>query len=81
MIAQVALSLGLLATAWQLVGTVQAQAVSAGTPGDRLLLAYIDLQPLKRAAHEVDAFYAQLLQGAARLPGVEQRRGNLRRMC
>lgn len=70
-IAQVALSLGLLATAWQLVGTVQAQAVSAGTPGDRLLIAYVDLQPLALAAHEADAFYAQLLHGATRLPGVD----------
>ena len=34
--AQVALSLGLLATAWQLVATVRGEAVAAGTAPDRL---------------------------------------------
>ena len=69
--AQVALSLGLLATAWQLVGTVRSQAVSGGTPADRLLIARFDLQPLKLGAGEIDGFYRDLLAGAVRLPGVE----------
>jgi ABC-type antimicrobial peptide transport system permease subunit len=70
-VAQVALSLGLLATAWQLVATVRLQAVSAGTPGDRLLIARFDLQPLKLAAAETKIFYRDLLAGASRLPNVE----------
>jgi predicted permease len=67
--AQVALSLALLATAWQLVGTVRSQAVSGGTPPERLLVARFDLQPLKLSAGEPEAFYRNLMAGASRLPG------------
>jgi putative ABC transport system permease protein len=70
-VAQVALSLGLLATAWQLVATVRLQAVSAGTPGDRLLIARFDLRPLRLAPAETEIFYRDLLAGASRLPNVE----------
>lgn len=70
-VAQVALSLGVLATAWQLVSTVRAQAVSGGTPAVQLLLARFDLQPLKMSANETDRFYRDLSAGAARLPGVD----------
>lgn len=70
-VAQVALSLGLLATASQLVSTVRSQAVSAGTPADRLLIARFDLQPLKLAQADTETFYRDLLAGASRLPGVE----------
>jgi predicted permease len=71
LMAQVALSLGLLATAWQLVATVRLQAVSGGTPAERLLIARFDLQPLKRPAAEVESFYRRLLDETSRLPGVE----------
>jgi len=70
-LAQVALSVGLLATAWQFVSTVRLQAVSGGTPGDRLLVARFDLQPLGFAAGEVERFYRELVQAAARLPGAD----------
>jgi putative ABC transport system permease protein len=70
-VAQVALSLGLLATAWQLVSTVRAQAVSGGTPPDRLLIARFDLQPLGLAADAIEMFYRDLVAAASRLPGVE----------
>lgn len=70
-VAQVALSLALMATAWQLVATMRFQGGSAGTPGDRLLVARFDLEPLKLPAAEVESFYHQLLDGASRLPGVE----------
>ena len=70
-VAQVALSLGLLATAWQLVGTVRAQAVSGGTPANHLLLARFDLQPFKLAPGENENFFRTLLDGTLRLPGVE----------
>ena len=56
-VAQVALSLGLLATGSQLVGTVRAQAVSAGTPADRLLIARFDLRPFKLSPAETETFY------------------------
>jgi predicted permease len=71
-VAQVALSLGLLATAWQLVGTVRSQAVSGGTPADRLLIARFDLAPLKLAPGDAEVFYRDVLAGAARLPGAER---------
>jgi predicted permease len=70
-VAQVALSLGLLAIAWQLVSTVRLQAVSAGTPGTQLLIARFDLQPLSLAPGQIDAFYRELLAGASRLPNAE----------
>lgn len=70
-IAQVALSVGLLATAWQLVSTVRLQAVSGGTPADRLLIARFDLRPLALRAGEVEAFYRDVLSAAARLTEVE----------
>ena len=70
-VAQVALSLGLLATAWQLVATVRSQDVSGGTPADRLLIARFDLQPLQLPASEAESLYNRLVDGAMRLPGVE----------
>jgi len=69
--AQVALSLALLATAWQLVSTVRGEAVAAGTPPDRLLLARFDLRPLGIAGEEAATFYRDLAAGALRLPGIE----------
>ena len=70
-VAQVALSVGLMATAWQLVSTVRAQAVSSGTPPDHLLVARFDLQTVKLAPGSIDGFYRDLVAGAMRLPGVE----------
>src|SRR5687768_16282464 len=55
----------------QFVDTVRAQAVSGGTPADRLLMARFDLQPLKLGADESETFYRDLLAGTSRLPGVE----------
>ena len=69
--AQIALSLGLMATAWQLVATMQSQGGSGGTPSDRLLIARFDLEPLKLPAAQWERFYETLLAGAARVPGVE----------
>jgi putative ABC transport system permease protein len=69
--AQVALSLGLLATAWQLVATVRGEAVAAGTAPDRLLLARFDLRPLGFTVADAEAFYRDLVVAARRLPGVE----------
>jgi putative ABC transport system permease protein len=70
-VAQAALSLGLLATAWQLVATVRSQAVSDGTQPDRLLIARFDLQPVMLGRAEAEVFYRDLLAGASRLPDVE----------
>ena len=69
--AQVALSLALLVTAWQLVATVRGEAVAAGTAPDRLLLARFDLRPLGLKPAEAETFYRELVAAARRLPGVE----------
>jgi putative ABC transport system permease protein len=71
-VAQVALSLGVLATTWQLVATVRAAGGSGGTPADRLLIARFDLEPLRLTGAEADGFYQRLLHAAARLPGAER---------
>jgi predicted permease len=70
-IAQIALSLGVLATGSQLVATVRSQAVSSGTPGDHLLIARFNLEPLNLTSANTDAFYRELLTAASRLPGVQ----------
>ena len=70
-IGQIALSLALLATGSQLVSTVRADSVSAGTAPDRLMIARFDLEPLKLPRAEVQAFYHELLVRASRLPDVQ----------
>jgi putative ABC transport system permease protein len=69
-VAQVALSLALLATGSQLVSTVRSDAISAGT-SERLLIARFDLEPLKLQPGEMESFYRDLLAGASRMRGVE----------
>jgi predicted permease len=70
-VTQVALSLALLGTGTQLVATVRSDAVSAGTPPDRLLIARFDLGPLALSPIEVEAFYRELHAAVSRRPGVE----------
>ena len=60
-VAQVALSLALLATGSQLVSTVRSEAVSAGTSADRLLIARFDLEPLKLQPAETEVSIASFL--------------------
>ena len=68
---QVALSLGLLASGFQLTSALESLTEPPGTDPDRLLLASFDLAQLRFSSAESDAFYAALLDGASRLPGVE----------
>ncbi len=70
-VVQTTLSIGLLATAWQLVSTVQADAVSSGTPANRLLIGRFDLQPLNVTPSATETFYTDLSSGISRLPGVQ----------
>lgn len=69
-IAQVALSLALLATGSQLIATVRLQGRVGGVPADRLLIARFDLQPVGLASAEATPFYRDLVERAVRLPGV-----------
>ena len=71
MLAQLALSLGLLATGWQLVATVRTQGTGDATPAGRILLARFDLRPLNLPAAAAERFYAALVEGVAHLPEVE----------
>jgi predicted permease len=71
LLTQVALSIGLLATAWQLVSTVRSQAVSGGTRADRLLIARFDMRSLNLPAGEAEGFYRRLVAEASRLSGAE----------
>ena len=68
---QVALSLGLLAVAFQLTSAVESFSEPPVTNPDRLLLASFDLEELRFSTGQSNAFYAALLDRAARLPGVE----------
>jgi putative ABC transport system permease protein len=67
---QVALSLALLATGFQLTSALESLAEPPGTDPDRLLLASFNLAHLHFSPAESDAFYAALLDGMSRLPGV-----------
>jgi putative ABC transport system permease protein len=68
---QVALSLGLLATGFQLTSALESLAEPPGTAPDRLLLASFNLAQLRFSSAESDAFHASLLERISRLPGVE----------
>jgi putative ABC transport system permease protein len=71
-IAQVTLSLGLLASATQLVSAIRSWDRSTGTPADRLLLAAFDLDQLKFPEADARAFYERAVANVSRLPGVEK---------
>jgi predicted permease len=67
-VAQVALSIGLLATGAQMITFLPAQMQSAGTPPDRLLMASFDVGQLRMSGAEGRAFYERLLQRVSSLP-------------
>jgi predicted permease len=66
---QIALSLGLLATVFQL--STMLESKPPGTDPDRMLVASFDLAQLHFSPVESNAFYAALLDRVSRLPGVE----------
>ena len=66
---QIALSLGLLATMFQLSAMLDSEP--PGTDPDRMLVASFDLAQLRFSAGESNAFYAELLDRVSRLPGVD----------
>jgi predicted permease len=68
---QVAVSLGLLATGFQLTSALESLATPPGTAPERLLLASFNLSQLRVSSAESEAFYTSLLDRTSRLPGVE----------
>jgi len=68
---QVALSLGLLAVAFQLTSAMESVFKPLVTDPDRMLLASFDLEELRFSTDESNAFYSALLDRTSRLPGVE----------
>jgi putative ABC transport system permease protein len=68
---QAALSLGLLATGGQFIKTVDATEMKEHIPdSERLVLATIDLDPLRLGREAGEDFYRRVLDRVARLPGV-----------
>ena len=81
-VVQVALSLALLATGTQVIGSVHALYASTGAiEPDHVVLASFDLEQLKIPRAEGEAFYSSLLDRVRRLPEVQDaalaRRGAL----
>ena len=68
---QVALSLGLLGTAFQLTSALELMVEPPASDPDRVLLASFDLDLLRFSPVEREIFYDALLDAASRLPGVE----------
>lgn len=68
-VAQIALSIGVLATGTQLIALVDGQGGTGGTPPNRLLMASFDFDQLRLPPQTASAFYQRLLEGASRLPG------------
>ena len=66
---QIALSLGLLASVFQLISTLDSEP--PGTDPDRMLVASFDLAQLRGSSVESNAFYAALLEQVSTVPGVE----------
>jgi putative ABC transport system permease protein len=70
LVGQIALSIALMGTAWQLVATVRSGAVTGGVAPDRLLVARFDLAAELPGPAQAP-FYRELLAGAERMAGVE----------
>jgi predicted permease len=68
---QVALSLGLVGTTFQLTSALEQASIPPTDSPDRLLLASFNLEATGYSSAEIEAFYFALLDGASRLPGVE----------
>jgi predicted permease len=71
LVAQIALSIGVLVAGMQLITMVEAQGGTGGTAADRLLMTTFDLDPLTFTPEASASFYNQLLEGASRVPGAE----------
>jgi predicted permease len=70
-IAQVALSIGILATATQLVSMVESDGGAAGTSPDHLLMASFDLDQVKLPPEAAASFYGRLIEAVSALPDIE----------
>jgi predicted permease len=71
-VAQVALSVGLLATASQMIGAVRTLfSITGATDPDRVVLASFDLDQLRMPPAAGESFYRRLLERVGHLPSVE----------
>jgi predicted permease len=70
-VAQIALSIGVLVTGSHLITFVEGQGGTGGTPPDQLLMTSFDLDQLRYTPESAADFYQRLLEGASHLPGVE----------
>ena len=70
-VAQIALSIGVLVAGTQLITMVEGQGGTGGTPAHRLLMTSFDLDQLRYSPDAAASFYQRLLDGASHLPDVE----------
>ena len=70
-VAQIALSIGVLITGTQLIALIEDQGGTGGTPPDRLLMTSFDLDQLQYSPESGADFYQRLLDAVSHLPDVE----------
>ena len=70
-VAQIALSIGVLVTGTQLITLVEGQGGSGGTEPDRLLMTSFDLDQLRYSPEPAANFYQRLLDATSHLPDAE----------
>ena len=70
-VAQIALSIGVLVAGTQLITLVEGQGGTGGTPPDRLLMTSFDLDQLRYPSEAAAAFYQRLLDATLQLPDAE----------
>ena len=70
-VAQIALSIGVLVAGTQLITLVEGQGGTGGTEADRLLMTSFDLDQLRYSPESAASFYQQLLDATSHLPDVE----------
>jgi predicted permease len=71
LVAQIALSIGLLVTGTQLITMVKGQGGTGGTAAGRLLMTTFDLDQLGFTPEASASFYQQLLDGGSHVAGTE----------
>ena len=70
-VAQIALSIGVLVAGTQLITLVEGQGGTGGTAADRLLMTSFDLDQLRYSPESAASFYQRLLEATSCLPDVE----------
>ena len=70
-VAQIALSIGVLVAGTQLITLVEGQGGTGGTEPDRLLMTSFDLDQLRYSPESAASFYQRVVDATSHLPDVE----------